>query len=132
MSEKWERWGKEETRTLKKHYPNTPRDELTQLLPGRGWRSICRAAERHGLHRKHYGAQRTKQFLEELHDKLSIARQDRKPFAGCRHSLEARISISVSNLYTRGHSIADIAERKDITEKEVEKIIEKKNERTNR
>ena len=126
MSEKWERWNKEENRILKKHYPSTPRDELTQLLPGRGWRSICRAAEKRGLHRKHYGTLRSEQFLKGLHDKLSIARQDRKPFAGCRHSLEAKISISVSNLFTRGHSIADIAERKDITEKEVKKIIKKR------
>ena len=126
MSEKWERWNKEETRTLKKHYPNMPRDDLIRLLPGRPWRSICRAAEKRGLHRKHYGTLRSKQFLKGLHDKLSIARQDRKPFAGCRHSLEAKISISVSNLHTRGHSIADIAERKDITEKEAKRIIEKK------
>ena len=126
MVEAWERWGKNELAILKNHYPNTPRDELTQLLPGRGWRSICRAAEKRGLHRKHYGTQRSEQFLKGLHDKLGIARQGRKPFAGCRHSLEAKISISVSNLYTRGHSIADIAEKKDITEKEVEKIIEER------
>ena len=125
MVEAWERWNKEELHILKKCYPNMPRDDLTRLLPGRGWRSICRAAEKRELHRKHYGTQRSEQFLEELHDKLSIARQNRKPFAGCHHSLEAKISISVSNLFTRGHSIADIAERKDITEKEVRGIIEK-------
>ena len=126
MSVKWERWNKEELRILKKHYSNTPRDELIQLLPGRGWRSICRAAEKRGLHRKHYGTQRSEQFLEELHDKLSIARQNRKPFAGCHHSLEAKLGISVSNLFTCGHSIADIAERKNITEKEVKGILEKR------
>ena len=126
MSVKWERWNKEEVRILKKHYPTMPRDELTQILPGRGWRSICRAAEKRGLHRKHYGTLRSEQFLKELHDKLSIARQNRKPFAGCRHSLEAKISISVSNLFTRGHSITNIAKRKDITEKEVKEMLEKK------
>lgn len=129
MSEKWERWNKEENRILKKHYPNTPRDELIQLLPGRGWRSICRAAEKRGLHRKHYGTQRSEQFLEELHDKLSIARKNRKPFAGCHHSPEAKINISVSNLFTRGHSIVDIAKRKDITEKGIRKIIEGRGEK---
>ena len=129
MSEAWERWNKEENRILKKHYPNMPRDELIQLLPGRGWRSICRAAEKREIHRKHYGTLRSKQFLKELHDKLSIARQKRKPFAGCHHSLEAKISISVSNLFTRGHSISDIAERKDITEKEVKGILEGRDEK---
>lgn len=126
MSEAWERWNKKENRILKKHYPNTPRDELIQLLPGRGWRSICRAAEKRGIHRKHYGTQRSEQFLKGLHDKLSIARQNRKPFAGCHHSLESKLGISVSNLFTRGHSIADIAKRKDITENEVREIIGKK------
>lgn len=132
MVEAWERWNKEENRILKKHYPNTSRDELIQLLPGRGWRSICRAAEKRGLHRKHYGTQRSEQFLKELHNKLSIARQNRKPFAGCHHSPEAKISISVSNLFTRGHSIADIVGRNGITGKKVKEIIEKKNERNNR
>ena len=129
MSVKWERWNKKELRILKKHYPNMPRDELIQLLSGRGWRSICRAAEKRGLYRKHYGTQRSEQFLEGLHNKLSIARQNRKPFAGCHHSLGSKISISVSNLFTRGHSIADIAERKNITEKEVKGILEKKKNR---
>ena len=127
MSEKWERWGKEEIRTLKKHYPNTPRDELIQLLPGRGWRSICRVAEKRGLHRKHYGTQRSEQFLKELHDKLSIARQGRKPFAGCRHSLEAKISISVSNLSARNHSVADISKRTGVSESKIQIILNKKN-----
>ena len=128
MSVKWERWNREELHILKTCYPNMPRDDLIRLLPGRGWRSICRAAEKRKIHRKHYGTQRSEQFLEELHNKLSIARQNRKPFAGCRHSLEAKISISVSNLFARGHSIANIAKRKGITEKEVKVILEKKNE----
>lgn len=67
--------------------------------------------------------------MEELHDKLSIARKNRKPFAGCHHSSEAKINISVSNLFTRGHSIVDIAKRKDITEKGIRKIIEGRGEK---
>ena len=124
MVEAWERWNKEEIRILKKYYSNMPRDELIQLLPGRAWRNICRAAEKRGMHRKHYATLRSEQFLKELHSKLSIARRNRKPFAGCHHSSEAKLRISVSNLFTRGHSIADIAERKGITEKEVKKILE--------
>ena len=126
MVEAWERWNKEELAILKKHYPNMPRDELIQLLPGRAWRNICRAAENRGLHRKHYATLRSEQFLKELHNKLSIARRNRKPFAGCHHSSEAKLRISVSNLFTRGHGIADIAKRKGITEKEVKKILEER------
>lgn len=126
MVEAWERWNKEEIRILKKYYSNMPRDELIQLLPGRAWRNICRAAEKRGLHRKHYGTLRSEQFLKELHNKLSIARRNRKPFAGCHHSSEAKLRISVSNLFTRGHCIAYIAARKGITEKEVKKILEER------
>ena len=126
MSEKWERWSKNELAILKKHYPNMPRDELTELLPGRAWRNICRAAEKRGIHREHYGTKRSEQFLKELHDKLSNARENRKPFAGCHHSPEAKLRISVSNLFTCGHSIEDIAVRKNITEAKVKKIIEEK------
>ena len=126
MVEAWERWNKEELATLKKYYSNMPRDELIQLLPGRAWRNICRAAEKRGLHRKHYATLRSEQFLKELHNKLSIARKNRKPFAGCHHSSEAKLRISVSNLFTRGHDIGDIAERKSITERGVKKILEKK------
>ena len=129
MVERWERWSIQELAILKKHYPNAPRDELIQLLAGRGWRSICRAAEKRGLHREHYGTERSEQFLKELHSKLSIARRRRTagyaPFAGNHHSADAKLAISVSNLYTRGHSIKDIAKRNGITEKEVGKIIEK-------
>ena len=125
MSEKWERWNKEELHILKTCYPNMPRDDLTRLLPGRGWRSICRAAEKRELHRKHYGTQRSEQFLKELHNKLSIARKNRKPFAGCHHTKESKLAISVSNLYARFNCVADISALKGITEKEVRGIIEK-------
>ena len=124
MSEKWERWNREEVAILKKHYPSMPREELLQLLPGRAWRNICRAAEKRGIHREHYGTKRSEQFLKELHDKLSIARQNRKPFAGCQHSPEAKLCISVSNLYAHFNCIVDIAALKGITEKEVRDIIE--------
>lgn len=124
MSEKWERWNREEIAILKEHYPNMPRVELTELLPRRAWRNICRAAEKRGIHREHYGTKRSEQFLKELHDKLSNARENRKPFAGRHHSPEAKLCISVSNLYAHFNCVADIAALKGITEKEVRDIIE--------
>ena len=123
MPEKWERWNREELAILKKHYPFMSRDELMELLPGRTWRAICHIAEKRGIHREHYGIRRSEQFLKDLHDKLSIARENRKPFAGCQHSPEAKLRISVSNLFTHGYGIKDIAKRKGITGKEVERII---------
>ena len=120
------RWDINELAILKKCYPFMSRDELMELLPGRTWRSIGHQAEKRGIHREHYGTQRSEQFLKDLHDKLSIARQNRKPFAGCQHSPEAKLRISVSNLYAHFNCVADIAALKGITEKEVRGIIEKR------
>lgn len=130
MSEKWERWNREELAILKKHYSDMPREDIMRLLPGRTWRSIVHQAETQKIHRPHYGATRNKKYLAELHTTLSNARQNRAsgyaPFAGKHHTADAKLHISVSNLHTRGHSIADIAERNGIPEKEVREIIEKR------
>ena len=128
MSEKWQRWNHEELAILKEHFPNASHEDLMRLLPGRTWRAIGHQAEIQGIPRPHYGSIRNKEYLAELHITLSNARQNRTsghaPFAGKQHSTESKLHISVSNLYTRGHSITDIAERNSIAEKEVEKIIE--------
>ena len=132
MSEKWERWNREEVIILKKHYPDMPREELMELLPGRTWRGIIHQAEKQGIHREHYGTQRSEQFLKELHDKLSIARQNRKPFAGHQHSEKAKLCISVSNLYAHFNCVADIAALKGITVIEVQEIIENQGKKKQR
>lgn len=128
MSEKWERWNKKEILILKKHYSLMPRNELMQLLPGRTWRGIGHAAEKQELHRNWCEIPLSKEEITALHTRLSIARGKRTdaPFAGNHHTADARLAISVSNLYTRGHSIADIARRNGITKKKVKEIIEKK------
>lgn len=129
MSEKWQRWTIPELAILKKCYPNMPREDIKQLLPGRTWRSIGHQAEKQNICRPHYGTQRSEEFLATLHDTLSTARTNRSsgyaPFAGKHHSPDARLCISVNNLHARGHSIADIAKQNKIAEKEVEKIIKK-------
>ena len=129
MVEAWERWNKEELAILKKHYPNMPCDNLMRLLPGRTWRAICHVAEKQEIHRPRYGTTRSEEYLTELHTTLSIARTNRTsgyaPFVGKHHSAEAKLAISVSNLFIRGHSIKDIAKRKHITETKVKEIIEK-------
>ena len=130
MSEKWERWNLEELAILKHCYPNMPRDDLMKLLPGRTWRAIGYQAEIQEIHRPRYGSVRSEEYLAELHITLSNARQNRTdghaPFAGNHHSAAAKLAISVSNLYTRGHSIEDIAERNHISETEVKRIIKQK------
>lgn len=130
MVQKWERWNKAELAILKESYPKMPREDIMQLLSGRTWRTICNTANAYGIARPRYTIPRSKQYLEFLHDRLSIARRSRTagyaPFAGNHHSADAKLAISVSNLYTRGHSIKDIAKRNGITEKEVGKILEKK------
>ena len=126
MSEKWERWNKEELSTLEKHYPDTQRKRLMRLLPGRTWKAIMGAAERYDIHRNRDDIPKTKKQKASLHAKMCIARQNRTdaPFAGKHHTAEAKLRISVSNLHTRGHSIADIATRVGIAKKEVKKILD--------
>ena len=126
MTEKWERWNKEELHILKKYYPNMPRDNLMQLLPGRSWRAVGHAAEKHKLHRGH-DIPKTEEEKVALHTKMSIARGKRaeEPFAGKHHTAETKLAISVTNLFVRGHGITDIAHRKGITKAEVERIIKK-------
>jgi AraC-like DNA-binding protein len=133
MSEKWGRWMVAELRILKKHYPNMPRDDLMQLLPGRTWKAITDAAERYGFHRNS-DIPKTEAEIAAMRVRLSIARASRTgpPFAGNHHTADAKLAISVSNLHARGHSIADIAKRNGIAEKEVKKIIEEREERSNR
>jgi len=130
MVEKWERWSKEEIAILKKCYPNMPRENLMQLLPGRTWRTICNTASKYDVHRPRYGTTRSAGYLKFLHDRLSIARRRRTagyaPFAGNHHSADAKLRISVSNLYARFNCVADIAALHGITEKEVREIIEKR------
>ena len=128
MSEKWERWNNEELAILKESYPNAPREDIMRLLPGRTWRAIVHQAEIEGVHRPHYGTVRSKEYLAELHITLSNARTNRTdgyaPFAGKRHSADAKLHISVSNLYAHGHDIIKISKRVGISEREVKKIIE--------
>ena len=133
MSIKWERWNTNELTILKEHYPNAPREDLMQLLPGRTWRAIVHQAEIQEVRRPHYNTVRSKQYLAELHITLSNARQNRTsghaPFAGKQHSTESKLHISVSNLYTRGHCSEYIAKAKNITVEEVKKIIENREDK---
>lgn len=126
MTEKWERWNKEEMAILKKCYPDMPRDDLMQLLPGRTWRSIGHQAEKQEIRRNGYIIPKSAKQAAALHAKLSTARSNRteQPFAGKHHTADAKLAISASNLHARGHSIADIAVRNRIAEAEVKKIIE--------
>jgi len=130
MVEKWQRWNKEELAILKECYPKMPREDFMQLLPGRTWRTICNTANAYGIVRPRYTISRSKEYLEFLHDRLSIARRRRiagyAPFAGNQHSADAKLRISVSNLYARFNCVADIAALHGITEKEVREIIEKR------
>ena len=129
MTEKWERWNKEELAILKKYYPNMPREGLMRLLPGRTWKAIMGAAERFGFHRNR-SIPKSKEEKAALRAKMSTARGNRteEPFAGQHHTADAKLHISVANLHARGHTIAAIAERNGIAEKEVVKIIENKKE----
>ena len=133
MSIKWERWNNEELAILKKHFSYMAREDIMRLLPGRTWRSIVHQAEKQKTHRPHYATVRSKQYLAELHTTLSTARQNRTsghaPFAGKQHTAESKLHISVSNLYTRGHCSEYIAKAKGITEEEVKKIIENREDK---
>lgn len=133
MVEKWERWSIQELTILKEHYPNTPREDILKLLSGRTWRTICNTAQKQEIHRPHYGTTRSEEYLTELHTTLSNARTNRTsgyaPFIGKHHSAEAKLAISVSNLFTGGHSIKDIAKRNYITEMKVKEIIENRNKK---
>jgi len=136
MIQKWQRWSREELAILKEHFLSMSRDGIMQLLPSRTWRAICHQASKQNLHRPHYGTVRSDKYLAMLHTTLSIARANRTsgyaPFAGKHHSADAKLAISVSNLYTRFHCVADIAALHGITEKEVRDIIERrdKNDKT--
>jgi len=127
MAEKWERWCTAEVEILKEHYSNMPRGDLMQLLPGRTWKAIMDAAERYGPHRD-CDIPKTEAEMAAMRVRLSIARASRTgpPFAGKHHDADAKLAISVSNLHARGHSIADIAKRNGIAEKEVEKMIKER------
>ena len=127
MTEKWERWTREEIAILKQHYSNMPRADLMQRLPGRTWRAIMGAAERYDFHRNR-SIPKSEGQKAALHAKMSIARGNRigQPFADKHHSADAKLAISVSNLHARGHSVADIAWRNGIAEAEVKKIIKER------
>ena len=127
MPEKWERWGKEEIAIMDKHYADTPRNELKQLLPGRTWKAIKGAADRFGFARNR-DIPMSDANRAAMHVRLCIARASRTgaPFAGKHHTADAKLAISVSNLHARGHSIADIAQRNRIAEKEVKKMLEER------
>ena len=127
MTEKWERWSIAEVAILKRHYPNMPRADLMQLLPGRTWKAITGAAHRYGFSRNGDITQTPEQKAAMLAH-LDIARGLRTgpPFAGKHHSADAKLAISVSNLHARGHSIAAIAKRNGIAEAEVKKMIEER------
>jgi len=128
MTEKWERWTITEIAILKQHYSNMPRDDLMQRLPGRTWRAIYHIAEKQKVHRNWRDIPLSEEEIVALHAKLSTARGNRtgQPFAGKHHDADAKLAISVSNLHARGHSIADIAKRNGIAEKEVKKLIEER------
>jgi len=133
MSEKWERWSKEELAILKEHYPISSREVVLELLLGRTWRAICNTAQKHEIRRPRYGTVRSTDYLKSLHDKLSTARRNRTggyaPFAGNHHSADAKLRISVSNLHTRGHSIAEIVRRKGIADGDVKGIIKERSKK---
>ena len=131
MTEKWQRWTIEEYTIVEKHYPNFPRDDLMRLLPGRTWRAIGDFAEKQKIHRNRHNVPLSEEEKKILCTKLSIARSKRSgpPFAGKHHSAETKLTISVSNLHTRGHSIADIAQRNGIVKEKVMAIIEGREER---
>ncbi|MGB7532984.1 MAG: hypothetical protein WA977_08450 [Halobacteriota archaeon] len=99
-----------------------------QRLPGRTWRAIYHIAEKQKVHRNWRDIPLSEEEIVALHAKLSTARGNRtgQPFAGNHHTADAKLAISVSNLHARGHSIADIAKRNGIAEKEVEKIIKER------
>lgn len=124
MAEKWERWMLAEIEIMKKFYPNMPRAELLQLLPGRSWKAILGAADRYSFARSR-SIPRGKKEQKALHAKMSTIRGKRtqQPFAGKHHSADAKRAIGVANLHSAGHSIADIALRNGIAEKEVKKIL---------
>ena len=124
MSEKWERWNKEELSTLEKHYPDMPRKRLMRLLPGRTWGAIYHIAEQQEVHRNRYAVPLSKKEKKALCAKFARGNRTKQPFADKHHTADAKLRISVSNLHTRGHSIADIAERNGIAEKEVKKILD--------
>ena len=128
MTEKWERWTITEIAILKQHYSNMPRDDLMQRLPGRTWRAIYHIAEKQKVHRNWRDIPLSEEEIVALHARMSTARGNRigQPFAGNHHTADAKLAISVSNLHARGHSIADIAKRNGIAEKEVEKIIKER------
>jgi len=134
MTEKWERWTITEIAILKQHYSNMPRDDLMQRLPGRTWRAIYHIAEKQKVHRNWRDIPLSEEEIVALHARMSTARGNRigQPFAGNHHTADAKLAISVSNLHARGHSIADIAKRNGIAEKEVKKLIEEREERSNR
>ena len=133
MALKWERWNREELAILKEHFPNTSREDIMRLLPGRTWRAIVHQAETQEVRRPHYDTVRSKEYLAELHITLSTARTNRTsghaPFAGKRHSADAKLAISISNLHARGHSIEDIAERHWLTYPQVSRIINSRRKR---
>lgn len=113
-----------EIEIMKKFYPNMPRAELLQLLPGRTWKAILGAADRYGFARNH-DLPMSKAQTAAMLARLDTARASRTgpPFAGKHHSADAKRAISVANLHSAGHSIADIALRNGIAEKEVKKIL---------
>lgn len=104
-----------------------------QLLPGRTWKAITGAAGRFGFVR---GSNIPKSEAETaaMLSQMGVARAARigPPFAGRHHSAEGKLHISVGNLHARGHSIAAIAKRNGIAEKEVKKILEKRKKRRKR
>lgn len=128
MAEKWERWTTPEVVILKKHYPNTPRDELLRDLPGRTWNSIGHAAEKHKIRRNWRDIPLNEDEAAAILSQMTLARASRTapPFAGNRHTAEAKLAISVSNLHARGHCIAAIADRNGIAEKEVKRILKER------
>ena len=134
MTEKWGRWTREEIAILKRHYSNMPRDDLMQLLPGRTWRAIYHIAEKQKVHRNWRDILLSEEGQAAFCAKMSIARDNRTgaPFAGKHHSAEGKLHLSVGILHAFGHSIAAIAKRNGIAEKEVKKIIEEREERSNR
>ena len=134
MAEKWERWTREEIAILRRCYSNMPRADLMQLLPGRTWCAIYHIAEKQKLHRNWRDIPLSEEEIVALHTRLSIARGNRTgaPFAGKHHSAEGKLHLSVGILHAFGHSIAAIAKRNGIAEKEVKKIIEEREERSNR
>ena len=119
---RWMRWTLAELDILGEWWYDAPPEKLMKLLPGRTWDAIRGCALSQGMHRKHV-IRNSKAIAAERNNRTH------QPFAGCRHSAQAKLRIRVCNLHARNHSVADIAERAGIAEASVRSIIARRGEK---